>query len=57
MGGVLQIASHALITPMALFAIAVRIEQRLTKIETDVTWLKMNMKSGCERKGENEGDR
>lgn len=57
MGGVLQIASHVLITLLALFAIANRIEHRLTKIETDVTWLKMNANPGCGRKDENEGDR
>jgi len=35
-----QIAGHIVITLVALFSLAVRIEHRLTKIETDVAWLK-----------------
>jgi len=35
-----QIAGHIVITLVALFGLALRIEHRLTKIETDVTWLK-----------------
>jgi len=47
---------HLVITLGAVFAIAVRTEHRLTKIETDLAWLKLNNKSGCEKEiedGEN----
>lgn len=36
----LQIASHIGITLIAVVGLALRIEHRLTKIETDVSWLK-----------------
>lgn len=35
-----QIASHIGITLIAVVGLALRIEHRLTKIETDVSWLK-----------------
>jgi len=47
-----QIAGHIFITLIALFGFAVRIEHRLTKIETDVTWLKQNNNRGGEREVE-----
>jgi len=44
-----QIVSHVVITLIAVAALAVRIEHRLTKIETDVTWLTRNINAGgCE---------
>ena len=43
---VLQIVSHMVITLIAVAALAVRIEHRLTKIETDVTWLTKNINAG-----------
>jgi len=43
---VLQIVSHMVITLIAVAALAIRIEHRLTKIETDVTWLTRNINSG-----------
>ena len=41
-----QIASHVAITLIAVVGLALRIEHRLTKIETDVTWLKGRMNPG-----------
>lgn len=35
-----QIAGHVCITVVAVVGLALRIEHRLTKIETDVSWLK-----------------
>jgi len=43
----IQLAGHVIITLLALAAIAVRIEHRLTKIETDVNWLKLNTVREC----------
>ena len=36
----LQVVSHVAITLVAVVGLALRIEHRLTKIETDVSWLK-----------------
>lgn len=47
---------HLVITLGAVFAIAVRNEHRLTKIETNVTWLMRNINQGCEGKVENEAE-
>lgn len=41
-----QIASHVVITLVAVVGLALRIEHRLTKIETDVAWLKGRMNPG-----------
>lgn len=41
---------HATVTVGTLVAVAVRIEHRLTRIETDVSWLKNNR--NCCEKGE-----
>lgn len=43
---------HLVITLGAVFAIAVRNEHRLTKIETDVSWLKENNTKGCSAEDE-----
>lgn len=50
----IQIISHVCITLTAVVALALRLEHRLTKIETDVTWLKKNATAFC--KGENEDE-
>lgn len=54
MGQWIQVATHAVITIIAVAGLALRIEHRLTKIETDVVWLIKNNKIGCERKDEHE---
>lgn len=36
----IQVAGHVAITLVAVVSLALRIEHRLTKIETDVKWLK-----------------
>lgn len=51
-----QIASHVGITLVAVVALAVRIEHRLTKIETDITWLKNNNRCGESGEKENASD-
>ncbi len=43
----IQIISHVCITLTAVVALALRLEHRLTKIETDVTWLKRNITPLC----------
>lgn len=53
---VLQIVSHVVITLFAVVALVIRIEHRLTKIETDVVWLIKNNSSGCERKDHDVGE-
>lgn len=45
----IMLASHLVITLIAVFSVAIRNEHRLTKIETDLSWLKENNKSGCEK--------
>lgn len=52
-----QIASHVAITLIAVVTLALRIEHRLTKIETDVSWLKINTDVHCEGDGKNEENR
>ncbi len=42
----IQLAGHLLITVTAVVAVAVRIEHRLTIIETDMKWLKQNARCG-----------
>ena len=42
------LGSHLLITLLAVFGVAVRNEHRLTKIETDVKWLKVKFDGGKE---------
>ncbi|MCK4794559.1 MAG: hypothetical protein KAV87_63100 [Desulfobacteraceae bacterium] len=43
----IEIVGHVLITLTAVIAIAIRIEHRLTIIETDMKWIKQNAVSGC----------
>lgn len=50
----IMLASHLAITLVAVFAVAVRNEHRLTKIETDLSWLKKNANSNCEGKNDDE---
>lgn len=51
---ILQIASHIGITVIAVVGLALRIEHRLTKIETDVAWLKARGNPGKKGVKENE---
>jgi hypothetical protein len=52
----IQIVSHVAITLVAVVSLALRIEHRLTKIETDVTWLKKNVNNNCNGDCDNEDD-
>lgn len=56
MGQWIQVGTHVIITIIAVVGLALRIEHRLTKIETDVSWLIKNNSSGCERKDHNVGE-
>lgn len=49
-----QIGAHILVTLVAVVGVAVRMEHRLTKIETDVSWLKANQK--CGEKGDQKSE-
>jgi len=51
---VIQIVSHVVITVVAVVGLALRIEHRLTRIETDVTWLKKNINNMCKGDIDNE---
>lgn len=53
----IYIACHGTVTIISLFGFWIKLEHRLTKIETDMSWLKQNANAGCERKGKNEDDR
>lgn len=44
---IVYIISHVAITLAAVVSLALRVEHRLTKIETDVTWLKRNVDNMC----------
>jgi len=50
----LQLASHVAITIVAVVGLALRIEHRLTKIETDVTWLTRNIERQCGKEDDDE---
>jgi hypothetical protein len=52
-----QILSHVGITLAAVVSLALRLEHRLTKIETDVAWLKMQFNPGKKGVKENGTDR
>ena len=52
----LQIAGHVCITIIAVVGLALRIEHRLTKIETDISWLKANSNPGPKGVKENGAD-
>lgn len=49
-----QLASHAAITLIAVVTLALRIEHRITKVETDVTWIKLNINKHCNGDDEDE---
>lgn len=49
----IPVLGHVTITIIALVAFAFRIEHRLTKIETDLSWIKKNGGSQCKEKLEN----
>lgn len=51
----IQVGSHVIITIVAVVALALRVEHRMTKIETDVGWLIKNNGAGCERKDQDGG--
>lgn len=50
----IQLASHVCITLAAVVAVAIRLEHRLTRIETDVSWLKKNITPLCTEGREDE---
>jgi len=54
---VVYIVTHICVTLVALGAVALRVEHRLTKIETDVTWLKETLEKNCTGDLKDEGDR
>ena len=56
MAAAIQIISHICITLAAVVGLALRVEHRLTKIETDVAWLKKNMGPFCKGDSDNEQD-
>jgi len=51
---ILEIIGHVAITLIAVVGLALRTERRLTRIETDVTWLKLNIGSACKGDSDNE---
>jgi hypothetical protein len=53
-GVILCFVGHVTITVAAIVGVAVRIEHRLTKIETNQRWLMNN--AGCCEKGEKNGN-
>ena len=55
MAAAAQIIGHVCITLIAVVGLALRLEHRLTKIETDVAWLKSNMGPFCGQAKETEG--
>lgn len=48
----IQVVGHVTITIIAVVACAFRIEHRLTKIETDLSWLKKEGGSHCKEQNE-----
>lgn len=50
----IYIVCHGVVTLTALFGFAIRLEHRLTKIETDVKWIAQSAMAGCAGKDENE---
>ena len=46
----IYLAGHVAVTVIAVFGVCIKLEHRLTKIETDLTWLKQNSNcgEGCE---------
>lgn len=47
--GWIQIGLHTVVTLLALFTIGLRLEHRLTRIETDLDWLKNEKNPGCDK--------
>ena len=39
--------SHIIVTVVAVGALAVKVEHRLTKIETEITWIKQRLDKLC----------
>lgn len=52
----IQIISNLCVTVIAVVALALRLEHRLTRIETDVAWLKRRMGFNCKGDSDNECD-
>ena len=50
----IELIGHLVITLTAVVALAIRIEHRLTIIETDMKWLKKNTLTNCKGDRENE---
>lgn len=42
----IYIGCHGVVTVIGLFGFWIKLEHRLTKIETDMSWLKKNMNPG-----------
>lgn len=53
----IYIACHGTVTIIGLFGVWIKLEHRLTKIETNQGWMMYNIKHGCEQENENEGSR
>lgn len=49
---VIYFITHGIVTIFALVGFAMRLEHRLTKIETDLSWLKENNSRGCDEENE-----
>lgn len=49
----IYLITHGIVTIFALVGLAMRLEHRLTKIETDLSWLKNNNKQNCGKENEN----
>lgn len=52
-----QIAAHVAITLIAVVTLALRIEHRITKIETDVSWIKQKVQWNFQKECINEENR
>lgn len=50
----IQVASGTVVTILAVALLALRLEHRITIIETNIDWLIKNNSAGCERPGKNE---
>jgi len=44
-----MVAGQAILTIIVVVGFMMKIEHRLSKIETDVEWIKRNIELGCER--------
>lgn len=43
----IEIISHIIVTVLAVGALAIKVEHRLTQIETDITWIKSKLDNLC----------